>query len=195
LINDYELRQVPVPSRLAFIYMTILASETDNRIPEDLNYLSERFGFKVTKEVLTPLIERGCLLASAASKLLAHPARCSSLSLDSMNSPNSSSDLRACPVPNGVLVDFDVFWSVYPRKIGKAAAQQAWKKLNPDHSLNTLILARLSEQKASEQWTKDNGKFIPHAATWLNGKRWEDELAPTHDPMKAMVQAFVQRGK
>jgi hypothetical protein len=29
--------------------------------------------------------------------------------------------------------------------------------------------------KNSQQWTKDNGQFIPMPATWLNGRRWEDE--------------------
>ena len=26
---------------------------------------------------------------------------------------------------------------------------------------------------------KDDGRFIPHPATWLNQRRWEDELEPT----------------
>jgi hypothetical protein len=29
--------------------------------------------------------------------------------------------------------------------------------------------------KNSQQWTKDGGQFIPMPATWLNGRRWEDE--------------------
>ncbi|MNH08813.1 hypothetical protein D3C79_682460 [compost metagenome] len=34
----------------------------------------------------------------------------------------------------------------------------------------------LAAWTVSTDWTKDGGQFIPHAATWLNGKRWEDEL-------------------
>jgi len=30
--------------------------------------------------------------------------------------------------------------------------------------------------KKSPEWTKDNGKYIPYPATWLNAKGWEDEL-------------------
>jgi hypothetical protein len=37
-------------------------------------------------------------------------------------------------------------------------------------------MAGLENHKKSQQWVKDNGQFIPHASTWLNGKRWEDEL-------------------
>ncbi|RNF93802.1 hypothetical protein EFK07_03350 [Pseudomonas putida] len=36
--------------------------------------------------------------------------------------------------------------------------------------------AALAAWSKSHDWTKDSGQFIPHAATWLNGKRWEDEL-------------------
>jgi DNA replication protein DnaC len=34
----------------------------------------------------------------------------------------------------------------------------------------------LNKYKKSPQWTKDGGQFIPHAATWLNQERWNDEL-------------------
>ena len=34
----------------------------------------------------------------------------------------------------------------------------------------------IEKQKKSAQWTKNDGQFIPHPTTWLNGKRWEDEV-------------------
>ena len=70
--------------------------------------------------------------------------------------------------------DFEKFWSAYPRKEGKQKARSAFEKVTVD--LDILLVA-LEAQKKSSQWTKDNGQFIPHAATWLNGKRWEDQLA------------------
>ena len=69
---------------------------------------------------------------------------------------------------------FEKFWSAYPRKEGKQKARSAFEKVTVD--LDVLLVA-LEAQKKSSQWTKDNGQFIPHAATWLNGKRWEDQLA------------------
>ena len=68
---------------------------------------------------------------------------------------------------------FEKFWSAYPRKEGKQKARSAFEKVTVD--LDILLVA-LEAQKKSSQWTKDNGQFIPHAATWLNGKRWEDQL-------------------
>jgi len=47
--------------------------------------------------------------------------------------------------------------------------------VKPDAKLQTAILASVEAQKTSRQWTKVNGAFIPHPATWLNQSRWEDE--------------------
>jgi hypothetical protein len=67
------------------------------------------------------------------------------------------------------------FWSVYPRKTAKAVALKAWIKINPQSELVEQIMQSLGQQKKSVQWKKNNGEFIPHAATWLNQRRWEDE--------------------
>lgn len=78
---------------------------------------------------------------------------------------------------------FKEFWALYPRKNARVHAGKAWLKINPDDELRKKILAALLEQKESVQWKKDNGQFVPHAATWLNARRWEDELpAATANP-------------
>lgn len=71
---------------------------------------------------------------------------------------------------------FDSFWSAYPRKQAKTPAMKAFAKLNPDEALLTTMLSALSRQAASEQWRKDGGQFVPYPATWLNARRWEDEI-------------------
>ena len=71
MLSDYEMRSVPVPSRHCYVGCLILASETDNRIPYDLKYLSERMGMCVSESVLSPLICSGFLLASGARRVLA----------------------------------------------------------------------------------------------------------------------------
>jgi len=70
--------------------------------------------------------------------------------------------------------DFEKFWAAYPRKVAKAEARKAWSQtasIRPD--TDTLVKAVLSHCR-TEQWMKSNGAFIPHAATWLRGERWED---------------------
>ena len=71
---------------------------------------------------------------------------------------------------------FTNFWKAYPRHTGKAAAVKAWEKCKPDAELQATILAAIAVQANSKEWLKDGGSFIPHPATWLNGKRWEDEV-------------------
>ena len=70
---------------------------------------------------------------------------------------------------------FDQFWQAYPRKEGKQKAIAAFERVTV---ALPVLLEALEKQKKSAQWVKDGGVFIPHPATWLNGKRWEDELLP-----------------
>jgi rRNA processing protein Gar1 len=72
---------------------------------------------------------------------------------------------------------FETFWKAYPRKVGKDAARRAFAKVKVP--VETLVAA-VEAQKASPQWTKDNGQFIPNPATWLNQGRWEDEVKPAN---------------
>lgn len=73
-------------------------------------------------------------------------------------------------VPSG----FDQFWSAYPHKIGKAAAQRAFESaLKKTHGL-TMILNGLEKYKAS----KPERYAWCNPATWLNQERWLDE--PQH---------------
>lgn len=92
-----------------------------------------------------------------------------------------SAPLPSLPFPSlpkeNPLTPFEVFYAAYPRKVGRAKAEKAWGKLRPGEALLKNIMGALEAQKASHDWTKDGGEFIPHAATWLNGKRWDDELS------------------
>lgn len=81
-------------------------------------------------------------------------------------------------------ISFAEFWFLYPKKIAKTNAEKAWQKIKPDESLFAVIKKSLETLNQSEAWTKDNGKFIPYAATWLNGRRWEDELIVEKKPKK-----------
>lgn len=74
---------------------------------------------------------------------------------------------------------FATFWEQYPKKVAKSQALKAWNKLKPTGQLMIDLMAGLTQHKASADWQKDGGRYIPHPATWLNDKRWEDEHAVT----------------
>jgi hypothetical protein len=70
---------------------------------------------------------------------------------------------------------FDEFWAAYPKKVGKKAAWAAWKKVKPDAELFDKIMTAIGRSKATWQWQRENGRYIPNPKTWLNEGRWDDE--------------------
>lgn len=80
--------------------------------------------------------------------------------------------------PSALAVAFDVLWTIYPNKSGKKAAQRAWAKANPTDAVIRSISDALVWQVRQPSWVKNGGQFVPMLATYLNGRRWEDE--PTH---------------
>lgn len=77
-----------------------------------------------------------------------------------------------------VVTKFDEFWTLYPKcvhKVGKGLTRKAWEKIQPDDIFAQAIIDSLQKHLTCEQWTKDDGQFIPMPATWLNQGRWEDD--------------------
>lgn len=75
---------------------------------------------------------------------------------------------------------FTKFWTAYPKKEGKGKAEEAWrvKKCTPHID---AILATIDRYKGTDQWNRENMRFVPLPTTWLNQKRWEDEPAAPED--------------
>jgi hypothetical protein len=71
--------------------------------------------------------------------------------------------------------DFERFWQSYPRQVGKGGAYEVWKKINPDEELEEEIMQGLFKWDDSEQWAKDNGKYIPYPEKWLRKRSWQDD--------------------
>ena len=88
---------------------------------------------------------------------------------------------------------FDQFWTAYPKHIAKQSAVKAFEKLKPDEKLLEAMLKAIARQKESKQWEKDGGAFIPYPATWLNQRRWEDEL-PQVETDNVFLQMLREEG-
>lgn len=90
---------------------------------------------------------------------------------------------------------FDSFWQAYPRKVGKDAAAKAFAKRRPDAALLAAMLAAVERQKASADWRRDGGQYIPHPSTWLNEGRWMDEApADAASAIDPELAALFRRG-
>ena len=78
---------------------------------------------------------------------------------------------------------FETFWQAYPKKKSKGDAEKAWNKAKVSNGLFEKIMTKLEILKGSFDWMKENGKYIPHPATWLNAKGWEDEPSERFNPV------------
>ena len=79
------------------------------------------------------------------------------------------------PEPLELADGFFEFWAEYPRKDGKARAFELWKRHHL-HAQRETVMKHLCAVKQTDQWAKDGGKFVPHAATYLSQKRYLDEV-------------------
>jgi len=71
------------------------------------------------------------------------------------------------------------FYSIYPRKEGKKEAFDAWRKLDLTNGLKEKIFKAISAQGKYRKVLAEKDQFVPewpYPATWLNGRRWEDEI-------------------
>jgi hypothetical protein len=88
------------------------------------------------------------------------------------NGESKNGNHNATEEPGG----FTKWWNAYPsygtRKKGRDKCLQIWirKTLEP---LATQIIASLDRCKASADWLKEGGKYIPGPAPWLNDTPWK----------------------
>lgn len=110
------------------------------------------------------------------------------------NNTNNNNTLSSKkPMSKASALDgFERFYGLYPRKQKRPAAEQAWKKLAPDAELQQRILTALAKQANSIDWLKSGGQFIPHPASWLNGRRWEDAPLPSGSTAPSRHSGFDQ---
>ena len=124
------------------------------------------------------------------NQLISDESKCprNPIQSESESNPNPKEE-RARETEDG----FARFWSAYPRHTAKQTAEAAFRKLNPDERLLQIILTAIERQKVSPQWTKDGGQFVPHPATWLNQRRWEDETPKVSTGRVVPAQQYSQR--
>lgn len=77
----------------------------------------------------------------------------------------------------GYTPEFEQFWKAYPKRNGKKQGKfPAFKSFLKIKTPLETLLAALELHKRSQQWADG---YIPDAVTWLNQRRWEDEIDPS----------------
>lgn len=72
--------------------------------------------------------------------------------------------------------NFITFWNLYPKKTGKGDAWKSWQKLKVSDTLAKRIFASVEAHTKTRQWKNEDGRFIPNPATFLNQRRFDDEV-------------------
>ena len=76
---------------------------------------------------------------------------------------------------------FDQFWALYPRKTNKQSASKAFAKLKDEDQQKAISnISRLYSQTPIQ--------FVPHAATYINQARWEDQVIPRTATFNPLTQ-------
>jgi hypothetical protein len=87
---------------------------------------------------------------------------------------------------------FEAFWKEYPKKVGKGAAYNVWLRIGKkkDTSAKTIIEA-IQRQVEENHFVGRNGEqFVPNPATWLNQRRWEDEIGGKQEDWRSLTEKY-----
>lgn len=130
------------------------------------NYMADYMKkYREKKALLTPVKKRKQRLTQAEEEVEASAKEKEEAEFQPPSPPKASPS------------EFDEFWQAYPKKVGKGDAEKAWNKYGCSKLLPQILTA-VRKCKISHDWTKEAGQFIPHPATWLNRRGWDDELMP-----------------
>ena len=93
---------------------------------------------------------------------------------------------------NAPLSDFDTFWALAPRRVGKKAAERAWRAIErrgeaPEAIEGMRAYAAAFAQSGTEL------KYVPHPSTWLNRRGWEDDLEAVFPSRKPRMTEWEQK--
>ena len=77
---------------------------------------------------------------------------------------------------------FDQFWSLYPRKTSKQSASKAFAKLKDEDQQAAI-------NNISRLYAETPVQFVPHAATYINQGRWEDQVIPRNATFNPLNQS------
>lgn len=90
---------------------------------------------------------------------------------------------------------FNIFWNAYPKKRDKGRVETWFKRNKPSKELVDDMILQIERLKDTQQWKKDDGKYIPYPATWLNAKGWEDEFETDTEKDEKFMKELEEKYK
>lgn len=89
-------------------------------------------------------------------------------------------------VPVSYEKEFETWWSKYPRKINKAHACKKFSALTDDERAKAIETV----DYWAKYYSKTEAQFIPHAATFLNQRRFNE--VPPAEEQKAYIDTIIR---
>ena len=83
---------------------------------------------------------------------------------------------------------FDDWYASYPKKQGKEAAKRTWKRMNAAERAACVA----AQPMWNAHWASEGTQFCPMASTWVNQKRWEDDI-PNATPARRANNSDITR--
>ena len=166
ILEDYDWGNLSDSNKATLIELWLLASENEGNLPK-----VEEIAFRLRRDksfINKQLNELSSFVLPFADDSATSRQQVGSLEVE----VEVDKSRGRVEIDDG----FNIFWNMYPRKVGRGKAEIAWKKHKPniDNVVNTLAW-----QKNSKQWYKQDGDFIPNPATYISQHRWKDE--PTEE--------------
>ena len=180
LLGNSEWAQLTDSEKGQLVSMWIVASNKDGELPGNPSLLKKICLLDDEPNIvrfldLGFLEKNGCRNDANATPERRQDVIPEKNRIEKKREEKNTSAKQVC-VADTEIIPFELFWCRYPNKKSKAAAEKAWGKLKVDEELFAEIRTALEYQKKTPQWKQEGGKYIPHASTWLNGRRWEDEI-------------------
>lgn len=97
-------------------------------------------------------------------------------STDASTREEKRRDITPIP-PSGAFLRFWSSWPKGHRKQAQGKCWNVWQRSDLDQQAAS-ILSHVEVLKASEDWQRDGGRFIPAPLVYLNQRRWEGAEAP-----------------
>lgn len=97
---------------------------------------------------------------------------------------------RPTPPPTaGVgMSGFDEFWERYPRKINRAMAEQAWRRVSTDPAFDIReVIAAVDNAILHDSRFRED-RYTPNAAKWLMDGDWKREWKVVETPMSGSFE-------
>jgi hypothetical protein len=109
---------------------------------------------------------------------------------------NGSGRKTAISKYQGSTQDFESFWQVYPKRVGRLQAEKSYSRI-VSSGISADVLVAGAGRYAAER-AGDDPRFTKHPATWLNGGCWTDEPQAPSRPAKPKFgtgfQGFLNGG-